>query len=98
MTQGDLVVEEVLEYWATQTGVKLRSPKSLDAARARIKRRLDDGFTPADLKRCVDFAKWDEFYNEKGYFRQPDVIWRSTERVESILARVQRTAERPLPL
>src|SRR5512139_1722275 len=90
--QADLVVEDVLDYWLTQTGTKPRSPKVIDAFRKRIASRLADGFTPADLKRVVDFAKWDDWYSEKGYFRQPDVIWRNAERVESILARVQRTA------
>lgn len=97
-TQSDLVVEEVLQYWATQTGTKPRSAKVIESIRKRISSRLSDGFTPADLKRCVDFAKWDEFYAFHGYFRQPDVIWRNAERVQSILSRVQRTAERPLPL
>jgi hypothetical protein len=96
--EGDLVADEVMAYWSEQTGVKVRSPKVRDAILARIAKRLDEGFGPADLKRCVDFAKYDEFYAENGYAKQPDVIWRSAERVQSILARCAHIASRPLPL
>lgn len=96
--QSDLVVEDVFAYWQAETGTKLRAQKTIDAAKSRIRRRLAEGYTPADLKRCVDFARYDEFYNLNGYYRQPDVIWRNAERVQSILQRVQRISERPLPL
>lgn len=94
----DLLAVEVLDYWSDRTHVKIRSPKVRAATLARIKARLDEGYGPADLKRCVDYAMADEFYAAHGYYRQPDVIWRNGERVQSILSRCEHAASRPLPL
>ena len=94
----DLFAVEVFDYWAEKTGTRLRSPKVREATLSRISRRLSEGFGPDDLKRCVDFAMWDEFYAKQGYYKQPDVIWRSGERVQSLLARYSHAASRPLPL
>ena len=98
MTQLDLVAQEVLDYWAERTATQFRSAKVKLAALKRIRQRLDDGLGPDDLKKCVDFALYDEFYIDHGYAKQPDVIWRNAERVQSILARVQTISRRPLPL
>ena len=98
MTQLDLVAQEVLDYWAERTSTQFRSAKVKLAALKRIRQRLDDGLGPDDLKKCVDFALYDEFYIDHGYAKQPDVIWRNAERVQSILARVQTISRRPLPL
>lgn len=98
MTQLDLVAQEVLEYWSDRTQTKLRSPKVTASVLERIRRRLDDGFGPDDLKKCVDYSLYDEFYVRQGFAKQPDVIWRNAERVQSILARVQTISRRPLPL
>jgi hypothetical protein len=98
MVQMDLVAQDVYDYWATQTSTHLRSEKVKNAALARIRQRLDDGCGPDDLKRCVDYALYDEFYVEHGYAKHPDVIWRSAERVHSIVERVRTIARRPIPL
>lgn len=98
METPDLIATEVLAYWTERAGVHIRSPKVRAATLKRITARLDEGFGPADLKKCVDYALYDEFYREKGYHRQPDVIWRNGERVQSILARFSHAAARPLPL
>lgn len=98
VTQLDLVAQEVLDYWADKTQTNFRSASVKLAALKRIRQRLDDGFGPDDLKRVVDFAMADDFYIERGYAKQPDVLWRSGERVQSILARVQTISRRPLPL
>jgi uncharacterized phage protein (TIGR02220 family) len=98
VTQADLVAQEVFDYWSERTQTKFRAASVKLAALKRIRQRLDDGFGPDDLKRCVDFALCDDWYIERGYAKQPDVLWRSGERVQSILARVQTIARRPLPL
>ena len=98
MTQLDLVAQEVADDWRERTQTQPRSSKVNAAVLERIRRRLDDGFGPDDLKRVVDFALYDEFYVQHGYAKQPDVIWRNAERVQSILARVQTISRRPLPL
>ena len=98
MTQLDLVAQDVLDYWTDRTQTSFRSAKVKLAALSRIRRRLDDGFGPDDLKKCVDYALYDEFYVEHGYAKQPEVIFRNAERVQSILTRVQTISRRPLPL
>ena len=77
----------VLAYWQERTSTKLRSPKAKEQILARIKSRLRDGCSVADLKACVDFALLDAFYVEKGYAKKPDVIWRSAERVGDLANR-----------
>jgi hypothetical protein len=94
----DIFAAEVLDYWTEKTGTRLRSPKVREAILARIGKRLGEGFAPDDLKRCVDFANYDEFYARQGYAKQPDVIWRNAERVNTILSRCAHAASRPLPL
>ena len=94
----DLFAVEVFDYWQARTETKLRSPKVREAILTRIGRRLAEGYSPDELKKCVDFARWDEFYARQGFAKQPDVIWRSGERVQSILARYSHAASRPLPL
>lgn len=64
----------------------------------RIAARFADGFAEADLKRCVDVACADEFYVQRGYYKQPDVIFRNAERVASLLARLDHARSRPIPL
>lgn len=80
----------VMAYWLERTGTKLRSPKAHDQILARIKARLRDGCSVADLKACVDFALSDtEWYVPKGYAKKPDVIWRSAERVQDLVTRLE---------
>lgn len=98
MKQADLVAYDVYLYWVEKTKTALRSEKVKQATINRIRLRLDDGFGPEDLKRCVDFAMVDEFYQEHGYHKQPDVLFRNAERVQSIMSRVKAISERPLPL
>lgn len=94
----DLFAVEVFDYWTERTGTSVRSPKVRQTILARISARLKEGYRPEDLKRCVDYARYDPFYAEKGYAKQPDVIWRNGERVQSILSRCAVAAARPLPL
>lgn len=89
---------EVLTYWKETTGCKVRSSAVEAQYLKRIAARLRDGLTVEELKRCVDVAKRDPFYVEQGYFRQPDVIWRNAERVQSLLSKVDHARSRPLPL
>lgn len=98
MTQEDLFASDVYDYWRERAGVVVRSPKVKDKTLTRIRARLADGFAPDELKRCVDFALHTDFYYERGYHRDPAVIWRNTERVHSILERVRAISSRPLPL
>ena len=89
---------EVLAYWTERAHVRLRSRKVEQAVERRIAARLKDGFSTDDLRRAVDVACADEFYVQKGYYKQPDVIFRNAERVQSLLARREAAAARPLPL
>jgi hypothetical protein len=93
MKDVDLVAYDVYLYWVEKTKTTLRSVKVKNAALNRIRLRLDDGFGPDELKRCVDFAMVDEFYQQHGYHKQPDVIFRNSERVQSLLARVNAIRE-----
>jgi hypothetical protein len=97
VSEPDLIADEVLSYWMERTRSSPRA-KAKDAALKRITARLGEGYGPADLKRCVDFAMYDEWYVAHGYYKQPDVIWRNGERVASILARCAFAASKPLPL
>ena len=94
----DLLALEVLLYWEERTDSTYRSKKVREATLARISARLKEGYGPADLKRCVDFALADEFYTAHGYAKDPSVIWRNADRVQSILSRCAHAAARPIPL
>ena len=94
----DIFAVEVLDYWQDMTNTRIRSKKMREAILARIGRRLAEGYSPEELRRCVDFARFDDFYLRQGYAKQPDVIWRNSERVQSILSRCAHAAARPLPL
>lgn len=90
--------ENVYAYWQEQTGTTIRSEKVEQSILKRIAARLTEGFSEEDLKRCVDVARYDPFYVERGYAKQPDVIWRNAERVQSLLAKIDHARARPLPL
>ena len=79
--------EAVMAYWSDRTETKLRTDKSVTATLRRIRQRLRDGFSEADLRACVDFALRDEFYVEKGYAKNPHVLWKDAPRVEDLLRR-----------
>ena len=64
---------------------------------ARIRKRLREGFSVADLLACVEHALTDEWYSAKGYAKQPDVIWRDAGRVNGILERVSGPKARAQP-
>lgn len=89
---------DVFAHWTERAHTKPKSSKVEASVLKRIDARLRDGFTPDDLKRCVDVACADEFYVQRGYYKQPDVIFRNAERVQSLLARREHAAARPLPL
>lgn len=95
---GVLTARDVLSYWSEKAHTKPRSPKVEASILKRIDARVRDGFTVADLKRAVDVACTDEFYVAKGYYKQPDVIFRNAERVQSLLARVEHARAKPIPL
>lgn len=94
----DCIAWSVLSYWQEKTNTIPRSDKVRKAYLARIRKRLDDGFSAAELCRCVDVARWDEFYVKQGYYKHPEIIWRNAERVSSLLARAAHAAARPIPL
>ena len=96
--EGNPMAVEVYDYWRDTTKSSVRSKRVEQSILARILLRLKDGFSVSDLKRCVDVARHDDFYIEKGYYRQPDVIFRNAERVQSLLARIATAKARPLPL
>ncbi len=71
-------------YWKEQTNTKLRSPKVAEDIIKRLVRHLRDGFTEADLKKCVDVALRIDWYVERKYFKRPEVIWRDASRIQSL--------------
>jgi hypothetical protein len=77
----------VLNYWQERTKTKIRSSKAHQQILTRIKARLRDGCSVDDLKACVDFALVNPFYVEKGYAKNPHVIWRNAERVQDLATR-----------
>lgn len=81
--------ESVLGHWVGLGG-KVRSVKVRAKYLARINARLRDGFSAADLKLCANFAWADAFYVDKGYNKQPEVIWRDAERVASLVGKASR--------
>lgn len=94
---ADAVVS-VLEHWQERAHTVVRSDKVRGDVLKRIEARMRDGFSADDLRRVVDVACADEFYVQRGYYKQPDVIFRNAERVQSLLARREAAAARPLPL
>jgi hypothetical protein len=54
----------------------------------RIKARLKERFTVDQLLACVEFASRDDFYREKGYGKNPEVLWKDAARVESLCQRL----------
>lgn len=75
----------VLDGWRERTGTKLRSAKVEAEVLARIRKRLREGFSVADLLACVEHALTDEWYVAKDYAKQPEVFWRDASRVNGIL-------------
>lgn len=86
--------DSVLDHWVSLGG-KVRSPKIRSKYLTRINARLGDGFSPADLRRCAEFAWTDPFYLEKGYNKRPEVIWRNAERVAGLLDKSEPPPEQP---
>jgi hypothetical protein len=84
----------VLDGWRERTGTKLRSAKVEAEVLARIRKRLREGFSVADLLACVEHALTDEWYSAKGYAKQPEVFWRDASRVNGILEK--RAAPKPV--
>jgi hypothetical protein len=80
-------VEAVMAYWSDRTNTTPRVESSVVAIRRRIKQRLEDGFSEQDLRDCVDYALRDEFYVEKGYAKNPHVLFKNAPRVEDLLRR-----------
>lgn len=87
----------VMGHWQEKTGHRFRTEKASERALARIQKRLKEGFTVKQLCLCADVATGDKFYRENGYHRQPEVVWKDAERVESLLERAKRL-ERGLPV
>jgi hypothetical protein len=98
-----VTAQGVLDEWSKRTGTKLRVEASINSILKRIRSRLKEGFTAADLLVCVEFAKLDPFYSEKGYSKDPHVLWRDASRVEDLLRRAEKippvpmSIQRPLP-
>ncbi len=77
----------VLTYWTARSKTSQRSERVTELVLKRISARIKDGFTVEDLCAAVDAACASEFYVERGYHKQPDVVFRNAERVQSLLAR-----------
>ena len=86
----------VFEYWKTKADTEPRSKKVVEAIIKRIRSRIKDGFIVDQLKRVVDVACWDSFYLERGYHKQPAVIFRNAERVNRLLGIEQNEREKLL--
>lgn len=99
MVKPQLIIEaspeqEVLDYWREKSETSPRSRAVIQAYLKRIRARLGDGYSVAELKRAVDVACWDQFYTEHGYHKQPEVIFRSEVRIDTLLHKGQREADR----
>lgn len=79
---------EVFYGWEKLTDTKTRSEAVRTKIVNRIKARLKDRCTVDQLLGCVEFAKRDEFYREKGYAKNPEVLWKDAARVESLCQRL----------
>ena len=89
----------VFDYWAKTTGTELRSARVIDATMRRISARLRDKCSVEQLKACVDASIVDEFYVSRMYYKQPEVIWRNAERVQSLAAKAtQRKVQHKEPV
>ena len=90
--------QEVLEHWKEKAGTRPRSQAVMDAYLKRIRARLKDGYSVEELKRAVEVACWLPFYQEHGFDKQPAVIFRNAERIDTLLLKWERERERPIPL
>ena len=90
--------EAVFGYWRERTGTNPRSEAVRTKALGRISKRLGEGFSAADLKACVDFALSDAFYVEKGYAKDPAVIWKDSERVQANASRAPVKTQKQKPV
>lgn len=95
------LAKSVLAYWQERTGTEPRSESVKAAYLKRIQARLAEGWSALELTLCVDAALVDDFYLSHNYHKQPAVIWRNAERVQSLLGRARklepRQVEAPLP-
>jgi hypothetical protein len=88
-TSAPADADVVLAYWSERTCTNLRSGKVRDKTLSRIRARLKDGFSVADMKACVDYALESEFYRGKGYHKDPAVLWKDAERVQKLATGTQ---------
>jgi hypothetical protein len=88
--------QAILDEWSRRTGTNLRAKATIDANLKRIRLRLKDGFTAADLLACVTFALRDPFYVDKGYAKDPHVLWKDAGRVEDLIRRNKALAPPPV--
>jgi hypothetical protein len=79
---------EVFHGWEKLTDTKTRSAAVRTKIVNRIKARLKERFTVDQLLACVEFASRDDFYREKGYGKNPEVLWKDAARVESLCQRL----------
>lgn len=86
----------IYSYWQEKSGTRPRSDSVKEAHLRRIRARLKDGYAPEELQRAVDVACWDSFYLERGYHKQPAVIFRNAERVNRLLGIEQNEREKLL--
>ena len=88
----------VYSYWQEKSHTAPRSSAVKEAHLRRIRARLKDGYAPEELQRAIDVACWDAFYLQRGYQKNPDVIFRNVARVDTLLLTWEREASRPVPL
>lgn len=75
-----------VEHWQRVTDTTVKSQKVRKAYLKRADERLKEGATLGDLIAAVDHACADDFYVQKGYHKQPAVVWKDHGRVQQLAA------------
>lgn len=76
----------ILAHWERISGVHVRSDKVRGKYLRRIEMLLSEGCEADKLKLAASNACKDKFYVERGYHKNPEVIWRNAGRVEQLAA------------
>lgn len=83
-------VREVFDYWLGQWRSRVggkRAPFLSPIRSKNIRKRLDDGYTVADIKRAVD-ACWESTFHVEGGYTDIELICRNPEKLDGLLARL----------
>lgn len=85
-------IVEVFDYWASERhralGLNGTSPRQQKTKKrlSKIRARLKEGYTPADLKRAIDVVLASDFHRENGH-TDIELICRDQAHVEQYLSR-----------